>query len=103
MIVRVDWFKLSSGKWYAGGEVEIDGAKLWRDHRSGKNEVAVAILQNQQVLNVDSIYPFRNFYTVVTQSGFDQDDGSKYGHQFCQHLFFPSDFPSRMELEGAVP
>lgn len=92
MKVKVDWYKRSTGKWYSGGVVDIGDAKLWRqkedDPRS--NEVAVAIGLNQEVMRKGATSS--GDYFVVVQN-LEEDPEADIPGNFCQHLFFGSDFP----------
>lgn len=58
LIIRVDFFR-PSGKWYAGDEVNIGEARLW------KGDIPQAIVDNQQILSDG--WQDEEYYTVVTQ------------------------------------
>jgi hypothetical protein len=144
MWVQVDFYK-PGGKWYAGGPVDIKGAKLWqRDvqcfgasdtkHYSTKmggdegmvtplskwcNPVAAAIAENQDILNDGFAYN-SGFIVVVRniESGTTiypgipgkeqivnlamEDDPDTPGN-FCEHLFWPRDFPPPPDWDGKEP
>lgn len=68
MKIYVDFFK-PSGKWYAGGEVDVGEARLWRDN------LLQAIWDNQMLLNQNTE---RSQWTVVSREA-DQDD-----NEFCR-------------------
>jgi hypothetical protein len=88
MKIQVDFYK-PSGKWYAGGIVDIGDAKLWRDE-SGYNSVAVAIGKNQQILHSGAIT--RSEFITVARN-IDGDPDADVPGNFCCGLFHPSDFP----------
>lgn len=46
LVIRVDFFK-TSGKWYAGGEVNIGNARMWQ----GDDAFQRAIIENQKIMN----------------------------------------------------
>jgi hypothetical protein len=90
MIVQVDWYRMS-GKWYAGGEVNIGDARLWQDDHSypGRtyNAVAVAIAAHQTIMR-HSTYSSGEYLIVVRNV-----EGWDVQTEFCNHLFSGEDFP----------
>ena len=79
MIVQVDFFK-ETGKWYAGGEVDVGEARLW------KGDMAKAISQNQQIVG----HPAQ-FYCVVSEAAATPDT------EFVTALYAPGRIPNRKE------
>lgn len=104
MKVKVDFYKTTTGKWYSGGEVDIGEAKLWREEKievpsildeslsfeQEYNQVAVAISRNQKIMREGCCSS--GDYFVVVQS-LENDPEANIPGNFCQHLFFGSDFP----------
>lgn len=70
MKIQVDFYK-PSGKWYAGGEVEIGDTQPW------KNLLDV-IWENQQILATKR----SNYWTIVTN-----DTPSNYADPNYRHCF----------------
>lgn len=71
MKIQVDFYK-PSGKWYAGGEVEIGDAKPYDD------DLLYIIWENQQILTSKH----SKYYTVVTNDTPDNDADPNYHYCF---------------------
>lgn len=89
MKVQVDWYKMS-GKWYAGGEVDIGDARLHQDiDYSGLvyNAVAVEIAAHQSIMRSGACSSGDYLITVRNIEPWDVRT------EFCNHLFRAEDFP----------
>lgn len=75
--VQVDFYKLT-GKWYAGGRVEIGDARLW------KGDLYSAIIKNQQILKPG----WEDHFIVVVNDLPELDTDPNY-HEFFKAIFFP--------------
>lgn len=71
-MIKVDFFKRSSGKWYSGGEVEVS-------HYIHDDGFLQDIVNNQAILNDG--WQYENYYDVVTDNIDDGDD------PFAKHVF----------------
>lgn len=80
MKIRVDWFK-PSGKWYAGGEVEIGDLYLFDD------ELKQAIVDNQNHIGEG----WQGYYDVVTSDTEENWRDESYT-KFFKHLFHSGKF-----------
>lgn len=88
MIVQVDWYKVS-GKWYAGGQVDVGDARLWQDGPNGYNAIAVAIAEHQQIMQRGCCSS--GHYCIVVRNIEPWDVQT----EFCNHFFDGQDFPPR--------
>jgi len=90
MIVQVDWYKMS-GKWYAGGEVDIGDARLHQDDHSYPervyNAVAISIATRQNIMRQGACSS--GDYLIVVRNIEPWDIRT----EFCNHLFDSNDFP----------
>ena len=90
MIVEVDWYK-TSGKWYAGGEVDVRNARLWQDDHSYAdrtyNAIAIAIAAHQNIMRRGACSS--GDYLIVVRNIEPWDVQT----EFCNHLFDSNDFP----------
>lgn len=76
MIIRVDYYK-PSGKWYAGGDVDVGPARLW------KESFRKAIQNNQQILQKDNL----EFFCVTSNAR--PSTGASEAEVFAMALFKP--------------
>ena len=84
MIIQVDFYK-ESGKWYAGGEVDLGDVRMYKDITAYKK----AIINNQTILGTD--WYKRGAYYVVT-SDLPESEKDRNYTDFNHGLFFPGEF-----------
>lgn len=82
MIVNVNFFKADTGKWYAGGQVDVGAARLWHD------DFSFVLASQQQILRTGALSS-GDYITVV-----ENIEGWDPLTEFCCHLFFARDFPT---------
>lgn len=85
MVINVDFYK-PSGKWYAGGLVDIGDAVLYK-----KEEFKQAIVDAQHIL-FDEWMNNSEFYVVTSPCKEDDDRFDGLTAKFVNALFLPHEF-----------
>lgn len=90
LIIRVDFYK-KTGKWYAGGQVNVGNERLWR----GENFLR-AIVDNQQILNDG----WQGNYHVVTDDLHENFEKREY--QEFSKAFFEANLFNEMKKQVKI-
>lgn len=84
LVIRVDFYKVSSGKWKYGGEVNIGKARMW-----SREDYLQAIVDNQEIIH-DGWQEHEEFMVVTDDTSYNWSRPDY--HEFNKAIFMPHKF-----------